>query len=313
MRAVQVARFGGPEVLEPVELERPSPISTEVLVKVHAAGVNPVDWKTRSGSGVSGWVGPPPFVPGWDVAGVVEDMGYGVTRFSRGDRVFGMPWFPRAASAYAEYVTAPSMHFSPAPVGVSFEEAAALPLAGLTARQALDAAEVDERAHVLVLAASGGVGHLAVQLAKGRGAHVTATGSPRNHVFLRELGADEVVDRTSVPVEQAAADADVVLDLVGGEATGASLGALREGGTLVAIADGADDDTKLEAERRSVTVVEPLVEPDVRGLDELTALVTAGLLRVVVDRVFPLEEAAAAHALLESGGTRGKLVLSVAQ
>jgi NADPH:quinone reductase-like Zn-dependent oxidoreductase len=311
MRAIQVTRYGGPEVLEPAELERPSPISTEVLVKVHAAGLNPVDWKTRRGSGVSVWVGPPPFVPGWDVAGVVEAMGYGVTRFSPGDRVFGMPWFPRAASAYAEYVTAPSLHFARMPEGIGFEDAAALPLATLTAMQALEAAAVGAGTRVLVLAASGGVGHLTVQLAKLRGAHVTAAGSPRNHDFLRELGADEVADRTSVPVEQFAADADVVIDLVGGEATGAALATLREDGVLVAVADGADDATKLEAERRAVSVIEPLVEPNGRALDEVAELVGAERMRVVVDRVFALEEAAAAHEYLEQGSARGKLVLRV--
>ncbi|MFL5825300.1 MAG: NADP-dependent oxidoreductase [Thermoleophilaceae bacterium] len=311
MRAIQVTRYGGPEVLEPVELERPSPISTEVLVKVHAAGLNPVDSKTRRGSGVSAWVGPPPFVPGWDVAGVVEGAGYGVTRFSPGDRVFGMPWFPRAASAYAEYVTAPSMHLARMREGIGFEEAAAVPLAALTATQALDSAAAGEGTRVLVLAASGGVGHLTLQLAKLRGAHVIAAGSPRNHDFLRELGADEVADRTSVPVEQFAADADVVIDLVGGEATGAALATLREDGVLVAVADGADDATKLEAERRAVNVIEPLVEPDGRTLDQIAALIGDGRVRVVVERTFPLDEAAAAHEYLDEGSARGKVVLRV--
>ncbi|HEX8854885.1 MAG TPA: NADP-dependent oxidoreductase [Thermoleophilaceae bacterium] len=311
MRAIQVTRYGGPEVLEPVELERPSPISTEVLVKVHAAGVNPVDWKTRRGTGVSHWVGPPPFVPGWDVAGVVEATGYGVTRIAPGDHVYGMPWFPRAASAYAEYVTAPSRHFARMPEGIGFEEAGAMPLAALTATQALDSAAVEEGTRVLVLAASGGVGHLTVQLAKLRDAHVTAAGSPRNLDFLRELGADEVVDRTTIPVERFASDIDAVIDLVGGDVTGAALATLREDGVLVAVPDGADDATKLEAERRAVSVIEPLVEPDGRILDEIAAFVAGGRLRVVIDRVFALEEAAAAHEHLETGSVRGKVVLRV--
>jgi NADPH:quinone reductase-like Zn-dependent oxidoreductase len=311
MRAVQVARIGGPEVLEPVELERPRPISTEVLVAVRAAGVNPVDWKTRAGSGVAGWLGGPPFVVGWDVAGVVEATGYGVTRYGVGDRVLGMPWFPRAAGAYAEYVAAPSLHFARMPGGMGFAEAAALPLAGLTAWQALDAAGLRERQSVLVLGGSGGVGHLAVQLARARGAHVIATGRPESHAFMRDLGADAVVDRTSVPVERAAADADVVVDLLGGGATRAALATLREGGVLLAVADGADDDAKAAAARRGVRVLEPLVEPDGRALDALVALVAAGRLRVVVDRVLPLEQARAAHERLERGGVRGKLVLSL--
>src|SRR3954454_19531442 len=167
MRAVEVTEFGGPEVLRLVDVDAPSPIPTEVLVEVHAAGVNPVDWKTREGRGMAGACGPPPFTLGWDVAGVVTELGRGVTIFGPGDRVFGMPWFPRAAGAYAEFVTAPSRQFARMPDGLSFEDAAALPLASLTAWQALaDTAHVGEGNTVLINGASGGVGHLAVQVAK---------------------------------------------------------------------------------------------------------------------------------------------------
>ena len=177
MRAVQVTRFGGPEVLNLTEVERPSPISTEVLVRVIAAGVNPVDCKTRRGEGVARWVGPPPFIPGWDVAGVVEATGYGVTRFKVGDTVYGMPRFPRQAGAYAEYVTAPSRQLALIPTNISPIEAAALPLASLTSWQSLvDVAQLGAGQTVLVHGASGGVGHLAVQIAKSRGASVIATG-----------------------------------------------------------------------------------------------------------------------------------------
>jgi NADPH:quinone reductase-like Zn-dependent oxidoreductase len=307
MQAVRAARLGGPEVLELVEIERPEPLSTEVLVAVRAAGLNPVDFKTRGGSGVSGSIGPPPFVLGWDVAGVVEDLGYGVTRFRPGDRVLGMPWFPREARGYSQYVAAPSLQFALLPEGMSYEDGAGLPLAGLTAWQSLSGAGAAAGARVLVLAAAGGVGHLAVQIAKARGAHVIASGSPRNHEFLRELGADEVVDRGELP----ASSVDVVLDLVGGDSTRASLAALHSGGVMVAVADGADSSTTEEASSLGVRVIEPLVEPDGRTLDELVQLVSAGRLRVVVQRVFALEAAAAAHALLERGGARGKLVLSV--
>src|SRR6266852_5008668 len=151
MRAIQVAHFGGPEVLRCVEVERPSPISTEVLVRVIAAGVNPVDCKTRRGEGVARWVGPPPFILGWDVCGVVEAMGYGVTRFEVGDLVYGMPWFPRAARAYAEFVTAPSRQLARVPDGISPVEAAAIPLAAITAMQSLiDTAHILNGQTVLV-------------------------------------------------------------------------------------------------------------------------------------------------------------------
>jgi NADPH:quinone reductase-like Zn-dependent oxidoreductase len=312
MRAIAVERFGGPEVLTPVEVEPPSPISTEVLVEVHAAGVNPVDYKTRRGEGVARSAGPPPFVPGWDVAGVVVSAGYGVTRFRPGDRVFGMPRFPRAAGAYAEYVTAPSLQLARIPPGLDFIQAAAIPLAALTAWQALiDAAGLTAGQTVLVHGASGGVGHLAAQLVAALGSTVIATARRSSHEFLRALGIAELIDREAVPVGSAAQEADVVVDLVGGSDTRSALGALRSGGVLLAVADGADEATKAEAGRMGVHVMEPLVEPDGRGLDQIAALVERGALRVAVDSVLSLEAAAEAHRRLEEGGVRGKLVLSV--
>jgi len=312
MRAISVERFGGPEVLTPVELEPPSPISTEVLVEVHAAGLNPVDYKTRSGSGVAAWAGPPPYVPGWDVAGVVVSSGYGVTRLQPGDRVFGMPRFPRAGGGYAEYVTAPSLQLARIPDDLDFQQAAALPLAALTAWQALvDGAAVSPGHVVLVHGAAGGVGHIAVQIAAARGATVIATARRESHDFLRELGAFALVDREAVPVGQAGQDVDVVVDLVGGRETSAALRALRSGGVLLAIADGADDETRADAEYLGVRVLEPLVEPDGRGLDSVAGLVAEGAVKVVVDSVFALEDAGDAHRRLEAGGVRGKVVLAV--
>ncbi len=289
-----VTRFGGPEVLRLADVERPSPISTEVLVRVIAAGVNPVDCKTRRGEGVSRWVGPPPFIVGWDVAGVVEATGYGVTRFDIGDLVYGMPRFPRAAGAYAEYVTAPSRQFASAPKSASPVQAAALPLAALTAWQAVvETAEVGEGQTVLVHGARGGVGHLAVQLAAARGARVAATAGRGDRGAL------------------ATRDADVVLDLVGDQDTLALVATVRPGGLLLAVATGADDRVKGEARRRGVRVLEPLVEPDGCALEEIARLVDAGKLEVKVAETFPLERAAAAHERLERGGVGGKLVLEV--
>jgi NADPH:quinone reductase-like Zn-dependent oxidoreductase len=307
-----VTEMGGPEVLSLVEVPRPDPISTEVLVEVHAAGVNPVDWKTRSGRGVSAWAGPPPFVPGWDVAGVVVEMGYGVTTLAPGDRVFGMPWFPREAGAYSEYVAAPSRQFARIPEGTPFEEAAALPLAALTAWQALvDTARIQAGQTVLVHGASGGVGHLALQIAKARGAAVVATARVANHDFLRSLGADECVDRESVRIEDAAHGVDAVLDFVGRDETRAEVDTLRDGGTLVAIANGASEEAKEAAVARGIRVAEILVEPDGHALQEIATLAAGARLKVSVERVLPLEQAARAHELLEAGGVRGKLVLSV--
>ena len=190
-------------------------------MRVAAAGVNPVDWKVRARGG---FLGEPPFTVGWDVAGTVEALGGGVTRFAVGDRVFGMPRFPRAAAAYAEYVTSPSRQLARTPEGLSDVEAAALPLAGLTAWQALvETADVQPGQRVLVLGAAGGVGHLAVQIAKARGAYVIGTARSPKHGFLAELGADEAIDYSLDPVEEAVGDIDVVLDLIGGEATAGTL------------------------------------------------------------------------------------------
>jgi NADPH:quinone reductase-like Zn-dependent oxidoreductase len=293
MRAVQVTRFGGPEVLNLTEVERPSPISTEVLVRVIAAGVNPVDCKTRRGEGVARWVGPPPFIPGWDVAGVVEATGYGVTRFKVGDNVYGMPRFPRQAGAYAEYVTAPSRQLALIPTNISPIEAAALPLASLTSWQSLvDVAQLGAGQTVLVHGASGGVGHLAVQIARWRGASVIATG-----------GRD---DREAL----SARNVDVALDLTGSD-TGALLETIRDGGLLIAVANGAEESVVAAAARRGIRVEQPLVEPDGHALEEISKLVESGKLKVNVEEVIPLAQAARAHERIEQGGRKGKLVLEV--
>jgi NADPH:quinone reductase-like Zn-dependent oxidoreductase len=293
MRAVQVTRFGGPEVLVCADARRPAPISTEVLVRVVAAGINPVDAKTRRGDGVARWVGSPPFIPGWDVCGVVEAMGYGVTRLKEGDMVYGMPRFPRAAGAYAEYVAAPSRQFARMPERMSPVEAAALPLAALTAWQCLvDAAQIRKGQTVLVHGAGGGVGHLAVQIAQALGARVLATG---------RLDLEALDER----------GADVALDLVGGADTRVLVASVRPDGLLLAVADGADGAVNAEAKRRGVRVQEPLVEPDGHALEEIAKLVGSGALKVTVAETFPLERARAAHERLERGGVRGKLVLEV--
>ncbi|WP_432941734.1 NADP-dependent oxidoreductase [Kribbella sp. CA-253562] len=310
MRAISQDEFGGPEVLRVVELERPEPLPTEVLIRVHAAGVNPVDYKTREGSGVAGILGTPPFVLGWDVAGVVEQVGGGVHTLEVGDEVFGMPWFPRAASAYAEYVTAPSRQFAKKPANLSYAEAA-VPLAGLTAWQILTAAaDVQPGQRVLITAAAGGVGHLAVQFAKALGAHVTGTASAGKHEWLRELGADELVDYQSTAVDQAVADIDVVVDLLGSETTlDQAIKVLKPGGRLVAVPSGTSAELVSKAKAAGVHATGFLVEPDGHALGEIARLIEAGKVRVEIEQVYPLAEAAKAHERMESGRTRGKLVL----
>ena len=312
MKAVVMREHGGPDVLELQDIARPEPAPTEVLVRVAAAGLNPVDWKVREEPWLPDLMGEPPLILGWDVAGTVEAVGYGVTRFVPGDRVFGMPWFPRLARAYAEYVTAPSRHFARTPDALDDEHAGGLPLAGLTAWQALvDTAAVGDRHRVLIHAAAGGVGHLAVQIAKARGAHVIGTARAEKHDFLRELGVDEPIDYTAGSFEKAISDVDVVMDLVGGDGYSLrSLQTLREGGLMIAVPEGVTDAVAAAAEEQSKRATGLLVEPDAAGLESLAALADDGWLRVAIETTFPLAQAAEAHERLQRGRARGKIVLT---
>lgn len=315
MRAISQDTFGGPDVLHPVEVPRPTPLPTEVLVRVHAAGVNPVDDKTRAGHGMAGVLGEPPFVLGWDVSGVVEEVGFGVHTLAVGDEVYGMPWFPREAGAYAEYVTAPARQFARKPATLTHDEAAAVPLAALTAWQILtDLAAVRPGQRVLVHAAAGGVGHFAVQFAKHLGAHVIGTASAAKHEWLRSLGADELVDYTTTRFETAVGDVDVVVDLVGDghdETSTRSIQVLRPGGLLVAVPSGVSDDLVGKGQAAGVRVNPFLVEPDGHALTGIAEIIDAGAVHVEVARTLPLAEAAEAHRLLAAGRTKGKIVLKV--
>ncbi|MFD6397472.1 NADP-dependent oxidoreductase [Nocardia sp. NPDC060249] len=315
MRAITQHRFGGPEVLELADIPRPQPLPTEIMVRVIAAGVNPVDAKTRAGGGMAGVLGEPPFVLGWDVAGVVEQVGFGVNTAAVGDAVFGMPWFPRQAGAYAEYVTAPARQFAHKPGSLSFVEAAGVPLAALTAWQALtDAAGVLPGQRVVITAAGGGVGHFAVQLARQLGAHVIAVARADKHDWLAALGADELIDYTAAPFEEQIADVDVVIDLLGDEVDSTShraLAVLRPGGTLIAVPSGVGPELAVAAEQREIRALPFLVEPDGAALAVIAELFDGGELTIDIERVYPLEEAAAAHRHLSGGRTRGKIVLAV--
>lgn len=297
MQSITQSRFGGPEVLELVEVPRPTPLPTEVLVRVHATSVNPVDAFVRSGAFPV--LGEPPFTLGWDVSGVVEDVVPGVSRFKVGDEVYGMPFFPRAGNTYAQYVAVPSRQLARKPNNLDHLHAAAVPLAGLTAWQSLvDIAQLTPGRRVLIHGAGGGVGHLAVQIAKALGAHVIGTASAAKHDFVRGLGADEVIDYRTVDFAEATGDIDVVLDTIGGDYAARSQSVLRPGGIHISLTGPTEPHFLL-------------VEPDHAGLLALTDLVEKGLLTVTIDTVFPLAEAAKAHALGESGRTTGKIVLAV--
>ncbi|MEL3944284.1 NADP-dependent oxidoreductase [Streptomyces sp. LNU-CPARS28] len=307
MRAVRQETFGGPEVLRVVEVDRPELKSGEVLVRVRAAGVNPVDVAVRAG--MYPLLGEPPFGVGWDISGVVEEAGAGA-RFAVGDEVFGMPFFPRAANGYSEYVAVPSRQVARKPTTVDHVQAAAIPLAALTAWQGLvDAAGVGEGQRVLVHRAAGGVGHFAVQIAKAHGAHVIAMASAPKHNFVRGLGADEVIDYRTTDFTEAAREVDVVFDSSSeGER---SLSVLRPGGTLVSIMEHGDRELAARVEASGRRFAGVSVEPDYASLEAITRLVDTGAVRPHVAETFPLAEAAKAHELVGSGRVQGKVVLSV--
>ncbi|WP_410609530.1 NADP-dependent oxidoreductase [Amycolatopsis sp. lyj-109] len=305
MRTITQHTYGGPEVLTIVDTPAPRPLPTEVLVRVEAIGLNPLEPRLRAGE--FPLLGRPPFVLGWDISGVVEAAQ--TWRFRPGDEVFGMPLFPRAAGGYAEFVAAPALHLVRKPASLSHVEAAALPVVGLTAWQGLvDLGGVTEGDRVLIHGGGGGVGHVAIQLAKSLGAHVITTARGDKREFAASLGADEVVDHDFADVVR---DVDLVLDTLGGETALRSLEVLRPGGHLVTAV--AEEDagliTKFEAAGRRFSGI--AVEPDPVALRGLVALVEAGELRVHVAETFPFERIADAHRLLERGHLRGKVVLTV--
>ena len=309
MRTITQHTVGGPEVLTIVDAPTPRVLPTEVLVRVEAIGLNPLEPRLRAGE--FPLLGPPPFILGWDISGVVEDAPR-TWRFRPGDEVFGMPLFPRAANAYAEFVAAPALHLARKPASLSHVEAAALPVAGLTAWQGrVDLGGVTEGDRVLVHGGGGGVGHLAIQLAKAVGAHVITTAGTDKREFVEGLGADEVIDYTAVDFTEATGDIDVVLDTLGGDTAGRSLGVLRPGGHLVTAV--AEEDTELaarfEAAGRRFSGI--AVDPDPVALRGLADLVDQGRLRVHVQETFPFERIADAHRLIERGHLRGKAVLTV--
>ena len=312
MRAIRQEIHGSPEVLQEVEAPRPVPGLSEILVAVRAAGVNPTDWWNRA---VSMTLHQLPLVLGWDVSGVVEAVGTGVTLFKPGDEVFGMLPYPHGVGAHAEYVTGPARAFAHKPAAIDHVQAGALPLAALTAYQALiDTADVQPGQRVFIHAAAGGVGHLAVQIAKSRGAYVIGTASAAKHEFLRSLGVDEAIDYQKVDFTEEVKDIDVVLDPISLDTTARarSLAVLRSGGTLVSILPVAIEPEELaDIAARGIRFESLLVEADRAGMQAIAQLVETGALRPHIEATFPLAEAAKAHALGETGRTTGKIVLTI--
>ncbi len=308
MSAVRIHRYGGPEVLQYEVAPRPEPQPGEVVIRVHAAGVNPLDWKIRAGSLGEFMRHSFPLIPGWDFSGVVEKTGQGVTRFSKGDHVYGMGDVSRDG-AYAEYIAVRESVLARKPQSLHHVHAAAVPMAALTAWQSLfDIAQLQAGQHLLIHAAAGGVGHFAVQLAKWKGARVTGTTSTKNHKLLYNLGADELVDYAVVRFESLTSDIDVVLDTIGGDTQERSWKVLKPGGLLVSLVQPPSAD---KARFYGVRAVMAETQPSSTQLAQIARLIDSGEVKPVIDRILPLSEARRAHQLSQTRHIRGKLVLRV--
>jgi NADPH:quinone reductase-like Zn-dependent oxidoreductase len=313
MKAIVINDFGGRDKLQLTDLPVPTVKEGEILVRVKAAGVNPVDWKIREGYIKDLFPYEFPIILGWDAAGIVEQTGPGVTRFKQGDEIFAYCRKPIVhGGAYAEYIALEEEHAALKPKNISFEEAASIPLAALTAYQSLfDAARINPGETILIHAAAGGVGGFGVQLAKDHGAVVWATASGGNNKYVKDLGASQVVDYTKEDFREAIRSqypdgVDVVFDCVGGEVLRKSAEIVKGGGRLVTIVDDPTDLPRSDIQKEFV-----FVAPNSSQLTELARMVEQGRLKTHLSQVFDFgaDEARKAHELSESGHTRGKMVL----
>lgn len=307
MKAVRLTGFGGSDVLSLTDVAKPVPGTGEVLVRVVAAGVNPVDWKIRKGL-FKAANPPPPFTLGCDLAGVVVGVGEGVTEFKPGDEVFTF-LSPMKPGSFAQFAVAPSSSLAKKPATVDAVSAAALPVAALTAWQALfDHGKLRSGQTVLIHGGAGGVGHLAVQFAKNAGARVIATASKENAEFVKSLGADLVIDYKANRFEEMARDVDVVIDTIGGETQERSMRSLRKDGMLVSIVQPPDAAKLKEAGVRGTVF---MVKPEPKQLGQIAEMVGEGKVKVLVSETFPLADFAKALERSEAGHVRGKLALKV--
>jgi NADPH:quinone reductase-like Zn-dependent oxidoreductase len=312
MRTVHFYAYGGPEQLVVEHIPRPEPQTGEVLVRVYAAGVNPIDWKMRKGVFKDVRPVPLPFTPGSELAGTVELLGPGVTGFEIGQAVYGRG----ARGAYADYAVIPADSLAPKPGNISFDQAASVPVGARTAWIALfSLADLQAGQRVLVHGAAGGVGSYAVQLARWKGARVIGTASANNLEFVRVLGAEIVIDYHTTRFEHVAQEVDVVVDPIGGETQERSWPLIKPGGVLVAIGHPpAEDMAAQHGVRTFSTVLDQRIPPrlSTEPLQEISDLIESGLLLPQVGKVFPLEEAVQAQALSETGHGRGRIVLHLA-
>ncbi|MDQ2718268.1 MAG: NADP-dependent oxidoreductase [Bacteroidota bacterium] len=317
MKAIRINEFGGPDVMKLEEIECPVPAADEILVKVFASGVNPVDWVIRNGANDN--LRPYlalPMTLGWDASGLVEQTGSNVTSFKKGDAVYGVPNFPGNGS-YAEYCAAKASQFALKPKSLSFNEAAAVPLAALTGWTAMfEYGKLKAGQRILIQGASGGVGSFAVQFAKAKGAYVIGMASASNLDYLKELGADEVVDYKTQNFEDLISDVDVVLEASPNRDNSErikSIGVLKEGGILVSVnVDFLFNDEVMETLAKKNAKVELAAnQPRKDWLEEIAQLIDEGKVKIFISKVYPLERVAEAHRESETWHVRGKLVLEI--
>src|SRR5713101_6495994 len=310
MKAIVVHEYGGPEVLKYEDVPRPVPKENEILVKVIAAGVNPVDSAARSQKFAQSLNIKLPAIPGYDIAGVVEKTGATVTKLKAGDPVYAYIALDKGGG-YAEYALATEKETSPKPKSLSCAAAAAVPLVSLTAWQALiDTAKLSAGQTVLIHGGSGGVGSFAIQIAKARGAKVLATASTPNQDLLKQLGVDVAIDYTKQKFEDVAKDVDVVLDSVGKDTLARSYGIVKKGGIIVSLVARPD---QAELDKHGIRGAPLSVEPNSDELAEITKLIDERKIKVIVSQTLPLAEAAKAQAQADTHHTRGKIVLTVAE
>jgi NADPH:quinone reductase-like Zn-dependent oxidoreductase len=310
MEAVILKHFGGIENLQLADTPSPVPAEGEVLVSVRAISINPVDVKTRKGGTplAAALEKTPPVILGWDIAGIVEESLS--PSFKAGEQVFGMVNFPGAGKAYATHVSAPADQLARIPGNVTFPEAAAASLAALTAWQALvEHAGVKKGDRVLVHAGSGGVGHFAIQIARSLGAYVITTASFRNHSFVKSLGADEAIDYTSMPFEEATGGIDVVLDALGGDYIDRSLKTMNPGATIVSLPSSRNTQVAAKAEALGMKGISMMVKSNGRDMQALARLLESGEIKSHIAQIFPLADMGAAHLEMETGRVKGKLVV----
>lgn len=314
MKTATINRFGPPEVLEITDIDRPVPNNEEILIKIKFAGINPVDAKVRSGkSGISKKLQLPAIL-GWDVSGTIESTGKNVSGFKKGDEVLGCIGFPGLGKTYAEFAVADPGLITKKPSNVSFEEAAAVPLAGLTAYQAINEhLKVSEGQKVLIQAAAGGVGHLAVQFAKLNGAFVAGTASGENEQFLKSLGVDQFINYKEEKFEDVFQNGDAILDAMGGEILYRCFSCVKKGGRVVCLPSSTKDDPKaIElAKQHDVEMIWPMMHPDGEEMDKIARLLENKKLQVKIDKVFNLEEIVDAHKAIETHSTDGKVIVKI--